>query len=365
MKFLNLLGWTSACAFVLGSTTMGGVDASTKFNQTSGYSVSVSFKGWTNYATVNGGCVTCPYTCVTEDSSDVSSYYNSSEYSMDSDYTVEEYDSEISNGCCYAEDSTTTPSCSEKATPSTAESCGFLFGPSLKWKITADDQPEDALKAILYASTDCLTFWVIGYKSITATSSVTTVSGSKQINQGCYGDQGGEPIVLAGCITSESMYDSDSTYKWSELAEKCQGLSGKCAVTNANWQQNLECCTSTSEIGAAWDTSYSEYTSSTSSSYSLSGIAITGIVVGGVMLLLLLVHMGHKISERAHQTALMREQEATDDYEEIMTPLTGATNQAAPLTRQMGPSSVDVSLNEGDRIFRQRQEEVIFEGDLN
>ncbi|KAF1317301.1 hypothetical protein FI667_g14905, partial [Globisporangium splendens] len=74
-----------------------------------------------------------------------------------------------------------------------------------------------------------------------------------------------------------------------------------------------------------------------------------GIVFG-------MVHFESKIRERARQTVLMREQEAIDDYDEIMTPLAG---------RSLGPTSMEVFLHEGETIFRKPKDEVLYEGDMH
>ena len=70
----------------------------------------------------------------------------------------------------------------------------------------------------------------------------------------------------------------------------------------------------------------------------MSSPVIMAIVFGGVALLMCLIHYGAKVCERAKQAALMREQEAANDYEEIMTPLTGGDTKPAALQRSIGPS---------------------------
>ena len=76
------------------------------------------------------------------------------------------------------------------------------------------------------------------------------------------------------------------------------------------------------------------------------------------------VHFGAKIRRQAKQTALMREQEAADDYDEIMTPLTGNEQKPVPLNRSIAPNFVEHSLHEGDHIYKKKDDELLFEGDL-
>lgn len=193
-----------------------------------------------------------------------------------------------------------------------------------------------------------------------------SIEGSKRIDGGCYGNQAGEAMVLAGCLTSEIKFDKALTYSWDKLAQKCQGISGICAVTNGLWTEHLKCCTKRTGVTSTWNKKYKLYSKPASTGVHLSGPAITLIVFGGVGLMMLLVHLAAKTRERARQTALLREQEATDDYEEIMTPLTGADKVPAPaaLQRSLGPSCIEVSLHEGDQIFKKKEEEVLFEGDM-
>lgn len=210
------------------------------------------------------------------------------------------------------------------------------------------------MTAILFASTDCESFWAVGKQDIRYTSNTRSIKGSKMIQHGCYGDPEGTPMVLSGCLTSMLEYSKTKTYTWKNLAEKCEGLAGRCVITNAVWEEHLECCTSRTGLASDWDTTYETYTKTPVKTTTLSGAAITGIVIGGVALLMCLIHFGAKVRERARQTALMREQEATDDYEEIMTPLTTADKQPVALQRPIGPASLDVSLHEGDQIYRKR-----------
>lgn len=346
-----------------------GAEAVTKWNQTSQYSIEVTTSEWTNYAS-GGGCVTCPYTCVapTEGPSGIMNTSNSTY--MASIPSI--YSTAVSNGCCYASasDSSVSPTCAKEASPATAEPCGFLYGPTLSWRISSatvqSKLPTENVIAMLFASTDCKNFWAVAKTPIRYISNTKSVTGEKVMNGGCYGDASGQPMILAGCLSSTLTFSKSKTYTWKDLAQKCQGVSGICAITNGNWGEQLKCCTSRSGLTSTWDKTYKLYTATTDSSITLSGPAIFGIVVAFVLLMLALVHYGAKARERARQTALMREQEATDDYEEIMTPLTGAAAVAAPaaLTRQLGPSQVEVSLHEGDQIFRKKDAELLYEGDM-
>lgn len=144
------------------------------------------------------------------------------------------------------------------------------------------------------------------------------------------------------------------------------GLSGKCVITNGIWGEHLKCCTKREGLSSDWDRQYKKYSQPLTKGVHLTGPAVMLIVFGGVGMMMCLVHYGSKARERAKQTALMREQEATDDYEEIMTPLVGAAGERkpAPLQRPIGPSSVEVSLHEGDQIFRKKEDEVLYEGDM-
>ncbi|CAH0474016.1 unnamed protein product [Peronospora belbahrii] len=338
-------------------------DAKNYFNQSAGYVIEISTDGWSNYA-LNGGCVTCPYTCVSPtesyDGTPINATNTTMTASLPSIYTAVR-----SNGCCYASNSITQPSCSNEASPASAENCGFLYGPTLEWRINNALKPlTDSMTAILFASTDCESFWAVGKQDIRYTSNTKSIKGSKMIQHGCYGDPTGVPMVLSGCLTSQLEYTKTKTYTWKNLAEKCEGLAGRCVVTNAVWEEHLKCCTSRTGLASDWDTTFATYTKTPSTTTKLSGPAITAIVIGGVALLMFLIHFGAKVRERARQTALMREQEATDDYEEIMTPLTAADKQPVALQRPIGPASVEVSLHEGDQIYRKKDDEVLFEGDM-
>lgn len=359
--------WWSLAVVAMGAALLQaqGAQAKSKFNQSSGYSIEVVTTDWSNYDT-NGGCVTCPYTCIapTEsyDGSTINSSNTTQTATLPSIYTQVQ-----SNGCCYATSATTQPSCSSEASPASAEDCGFLYGPTLKYRISdALDPLSDGMTAILFASQDCKNFWAVGKTAIRYTSNTKAVSGSKMIQDGCYGDPGGVPIVLAGCLTSMLTYSKSKSYTWQNLAEKCEGLSGICAITNGLWEEHLKCCTSRTGLTSDWDLTYSVYTATSATATKLGGGAITAIVFGGVALILCLIHYGAKVRERARQTALMREQEASDDYEEIMTPLTAAAGGKQPvaLQRPIGPASVEVSLHEGDQIFRKKDDELLYEGDM-
>jgi hypothetical protein len=354
-------------AWSLAAAAMPSAAASSKFNQSAGYTIEVVTTDWSNYDS-EGGCQTCPYTCIAPTTSYDGSTINSSNTtqtaSLPSIYTTV-----ASNGCCYADSSASSqqPSCSQEASPSSAEDCGFLYGPTLKYRINNALKPlTSSMTAILFASQDCKSFWAVGKTPIRYTSNTKSISGSKMIQDGCYGDPDGVPIVLAGCLTSMLTYSKSKSYTWDNLAEKCEGLSGICAVTNGIWEEHLKCCTSRTGLTSDWDTTYTLYTKTSSSATKLSGPAVTGIVFGGVALILLLIHYGAKVRERARQTALMREQEASDDYEEIMTPLTAAAGAKAPvaLQRPIGPASLEVSLHEGDQIFKKKNDELLYEGDM-
>ncbi|TDH69923.1 hypothetical protein CCR75_005653 [Bremia lactucae] len=333
------------------------------FNQSAGYVVEIATEDWSNYAS-NGGCVTCPYTCIAPTEGYDGTRINASNITMSASLPSV-YTQVRSNGCCYSATSVTQPSCSNEASPASAENCGFLFGPTLEWRINNALRPlTDSLTAILFASTDCENFWAVGKQDIRYTSNTRSIKGSKMIQNGCYGDPSGTPMVLSGCLTSQLVYSKTKSYTWKNLAEKCEGLAGRCVITNAVWEQHLKCCTSRTGMASDWDTTYETYTKTPTSTTKLSGPAITAIVIGGVALLMCLIHFGAKVRERARQTALMREQEATDDYEEIMTPLTAGDKQPVALQRPIGPASLDVSLHEGDQIYRKKEDELLFEGDM-
>jgi hypothetical protein len=359
---------SAVVACVLLATQQAEAAARVKFNQTAAYVIEVSTTDWSNYDADGGGCVTCPYTCIKRATGPTGTSLNLSNATLMASLPAI-YSSTVSNGCCYADKtkSTVSPNCNAEANPTTAEACGFLYGPTLKWRIDgALTPPEKAVKAILLASIDCKNFWAVASTPIKYTANTKSVTGSKMMNGGCYGDQAGHAMVLAGCLTQELKFDKTKTYTWDQLATKCMGLAGKCVITNAIWGEHLDCCTKTNGLSSDWDTKYKLYTAPAATTITLSGPAITGIVFGGVALMLCLVHYGAKVRERARQTALMREQEATDDYEEIMTPLTGAGDKrpVAAGARSMGPSSLEVSLHEGDKIFRKPADEVLYEGDM-
>ncbi|ETW09708.1 hypothetical protein H310_00212 [Aphanomyces invadans] len=341
------------------------------WNQSAGYSIKVDFKGWSNFSPLNGGCVTCPYTCVRPSTGPDGLALNFSNASSIQNLPSV-YSTPVANGCCYAKGKV-MPSCNNQASPPEKEDCGFLYGPTLQWNITDTRNPpptKSPLRAILMASTDCKNFWAVQQTYIKQEGKTTglKVTGSKQINGGCYGSSTGSAIILAGCLTTDLKFDKSAGYSWDKLAVKCRGLSGMCTRTNALWGRNLECCTDPLSIDAAqWDLKYKLYTVPMNVGIELSGPVITGIVFGGVALLMMAVHFGSKIHQRAKQTALMREQELTDDYEEVMTPLTGGEKAATTnksMARSVGPSHVEHSLHEGDQIYKKKDDEVLFEGDL-
>jgi hypothetical protein len=345
-----------------------------RFNQSAGFSIEVLTTGWSNYMGETGGCVTCPYTCVKPTMGpDGASLNFSNATAMEGIPSI--YASPVMNGCCFASKSKSTvmPDCNTQANPANAEDCGFLYGPTLSWRLSnALSPPKKPVTAILFASIDCENFWAVGRTPIKYLPSqfsdkvgTKAIAGKKMINGGCYGTPTGSPMVLAGCLTEELKFDKSKSYSWDMLAGKCRGLSGICAITNGIWGEHLKCCTKRNGITAKWDTyGFKLYNTSPNSGVHLSGPATTGIVFGGVGLMMCLVHYGAKMRERARRTALMREQEATDDYEEIMTPLTGGDKKPTPLQRPLGPSSLEVSLHEGDEIFRKKEPELLYEGDM-
>jgi len=359
---LALLLW--ATALLLG---VAHVDAAAlvKFNQSANYVIEVSTTDWSNYDPEGGGCVTCPYTCVKRSTGPTGTSLNLSNATLMASLPAI-YSSNVMNGCCYASKSKSKvmPDCNTEANPPSAEACGFLYGPTLKWRIgDALKPPEKQVKAILFATIDCKNFWAVGATPVKYGSNTKSVTGSKQMNGGCYGDATGNAMVLAGCLTQELKFDKSKTYEWTQLATKCQGLSGKCVVTNGIWGEHLECCTKLNGLSSDWNTKYKLYTSPAKMAVTLSGPAIVGVVFGGVTLMFCLVHYGAKVRERAKQTAMMREQEATDDYDEVMTPLTGDRRPGFG-GRSMGPTSMEVSLHDGDKIFRKPNDELLYEGDM-
>lgn len=336
------------------------------FNQTAGYGIEVDFDTWSNFGQ-NGGCVTCPYTCAKGSEGPAGTALNYSNatslLSVPAAYTNVQM-----NGCCFAPKSKSkqAPDCNQPADPKTAEDCGFLSGPTLAWNIQSAIPPEDPIRAVLFASIDCTNFWAIGQTFVKQDrdASQGKIQGKRAIQQGCYGDPQGSAIVLAGCLTSSLKYDKGKGYTWEMLAQKCLGLAGQCSRTNGLWGRNLKCCTDKFKIeGSKWDLTFADYHKDLNTGTILSGGAVFGIVFGGVALLMCLVHYGAKIRERARQTALIREQEATDDYEEIITPLR-ADEQPDALKSLPHPNALDVSLHEGDEIYKKQDDELLYEGDM-
>lgn len=363
-----LVLWMSSSTFV------SVIQARNIFNQTAGYQVAVNFDTWSNFGP-QGGCVPCPYTCIrpTEGPNGVSlNFTNSTQIAS----LPAAYSQVKQNGCCYAAKSKTTqePSCSQEANPPEAEDCGFLYGPTLEWKITSNNPPKKRVSAIMFASIDCLSFWAVGESFVKQDPKGVSglIDGKEMINGGCYGNPQGVPIVMAGCLTSELKFDKDKAFTWEMLAEKCQGLSGQCSRTNGVWGRNLKCCTDLGAIkGSDWDLFYKEYTKEVNTGTILSGPAIFGVVIGGVALMMLLVHYGAKLRERAHKTTLLRQQESSEEYDELLTPYNsgeGAENGTAAQRQQRtgveDDLSVEVSLHEGDDIFKPRSDEVLYEGNL-
>lgn len=163
------------------------------------------------------------------------------------------------------------------------------------------------------------------------------------------------------------------------LGKKCRGLGGQCSRTNGLWGENLKCCrgSSTSHVhaieGSTWDLFYEEYHKGNNLGTVLSGPAVFGIVFFGVALLMCMVHCGSKTRERARQTKLMREQETSDDYEEIITPLTSdpqprpmqAANNANVSFTTPAPQTLDISIADADEIYRKEEPEFLYEGELH
>jgi hypothetical protein len=175
------------------------------FNQTAGYQIEVSLQDWSNFDPENGGCVTCPYTCVKRTTGPTGTSLNLSNATLMASLPAI-YTQNVMNGCCYAPPSKSKvmPDCSKEANPKETEACGFLYGPTLSWRIAdASKAPEKPFRAILFATIDCENFWAVGQNPIKYTSNTKNVKGSKQINGGCYGAAAGGPIVLAGCLTSK------------------------------------------------------------------------------------------------------------------------------------------------------------------
>ncbi|EQC29503.1 hypothetical protein SDRG_12751 [Saprolegnia diclina VS20] len=343
-----------------------------EWNQSTGYQVAVDFKGWSNFSPLGGGCVTCPYTCVRPATGPDGLALNFTNATMVQNLPAI-YSTPVSNGCCYASPSKSKvmPSCNAEANPAKTEDCGFLYGPTLKWSVTDTSNPPNTkkpLRALLMASTDCKNFWAVQqtYVKMEGIATSINITGSKQINGGCYGAQQGSAILLAGCLSTELTFDKSATYTWDKLATKCTGLSGQCTRTNALWGKNLKCCLGDGIDSAPWDTQWDFYHKKVSPGIELSGPAVTAIVFAGVALLMACVHFGSKVRNRAKQTALMREQEASEDYEEVMTPLTGDKRPATTNNRSMhqNPDLIEHSLHEGDQIYKKKEDEVLFEGDL-
>lgn len=130
-----------ACALLAASVA---AEARFKWNQTAQYVVEVSTTDWSNYDVDGGGCVTCPYTCVKRATGPTGTSLNLSNATLMASLPAI-YSSTVSNGCCYASKTKATvmPDCNTEASPSTAEACGFLYGPTLKWRISEALTPPD------------------------------------------------------------------------------------------------------------------------------------------------------------------------------------------------------------------------------
>ena len=219
-----------AAVVVLAATLPAAAATVNKWNQSAAYSISLDLDGWSNYYATEGGCVTCPYTCVTPTVGPDGATLNASNASSTVGVPAI-YSTTVSNGCCYAAtaDSKVMPSCSAEANPATAEDCGFLYGPTLSWRINDALEPTKKLvvrfasrfvaivpfrsielsvfcvqTAILFATTDCKNFWAVQKTPVKYTDkTAASVKGKKMMNSGCYGDPRGSAMVLAGCLTTE------------------------------------------------------------------------------------------------------------------------------------------------------------------
>lgn len=122
-----------------------------RWNQTSNYMISVETKGWSNYFTEGGGCVTCPYTCIKPQIAPNGGRINATNTTM-MDSLPSIYTQTKANGCCYASpsESKVMPDCAKEANPPEAEACGFLSGPTLKWRI--GDAARPANKSVVRTS---------------------------------------------------------------------------------------------------------------------------------------------------------------------------------------------------------------------
>ena len=180
------------------------VQAREIFNQTAGFGIEVSFETWSNFGE-DGGCVSCPFTCVKPQEGPGGVAINFSDPAMMANLPSAFTTTQM-NGCCFAPKSKTTqlPGCDQPANPVEAEDCGFTYGPSLEWTISSNTSPEDPMRAILFGSIDCTNFWAVGQTFVKQDRGDASnfITGSKAINGGCYGNPAGEAIVLAGCLTT-------------------------------------------------------------------------------------------------------------------------------------------------------------------
>lgn len=115
-----------------------------EFKQFANYSIEVSTTDWSNFDTENGGCVTCPYTCVKRTTGPTGTSLNLSNATLMASLPAI-YSTNVMNGCCYASKtkSKVMPDCNTEANPPTAEACGFLYGPTLKWRIANALKPPE------------------------------------------------------------------------------------------------------------------------------------------------------------------------------------------------------------------------------
>jgi len=346
-------------------------DARKVWNQTEGFNITVDLGTWSNFGE-NGGCVTCRYACVKGSLGPGGMPLNYSNSSM-MNMVPPGYTQMEQNGCCNAPGAEEPPNCDADAKPkANSEDCGFLQGPTLIWNISSSKKQslKKSTSAALFSSVDCKNFWLTtGETEVTQGKkqrSEDVISGSKVMNKGCYGDPKGVPMVLAGCLTSELDLDgtSSKSYKWNVLAKKCRALSGVCTRTNGAWGRNLQCCSDAYAIGgqSTWNQSWEYYMKEGKGHGSLSGIAIVGIIFAGVIILMLCVHMGAKCHERKRETEMKREMAAQEDYDDIIQPLTAQSTVGG---RRARPAQMEVSLAEGDNIFRRAEPEVLYEGNMS
>ncbi|KAH7489077.1 uncharacterized protein KRP23_3015 [Phytophthora ramorum] len=229
----------------------------------------------------------------------------------------------------YASSATTQPSCSTEASPSDAEP-GFLLGR--------------------------------GKQNIRYTSNTKSIKGSKMIHTAAT-ETPAVPHGAQRLLTSQLAYSKTKTYTWKNLAEKCEGLAGRCVITNAVWEEHLECCTSRTGLASDWDTTFETYQrrpsrprrsaappsrASSSAAWRCSCASSTSAprCANG--------------RGRRRSCASRRPRTTRGDMDAAHDGGQAACGVAAPhRTRQL-----DVSLHEGDQIYRKKEDELLFEGDM-